>query len=467
MSMSNTILNLKKWSSPVEQPGRLEWASAAIVFVAAILLYSQGKDLLHIVYYSKMFINTLIHGQALDFYTLSETPSHTWATYSPFVYLIFGISYLPFQLIEAIFGITFSIPMQLLTGKVVIACWLGACTILLGRLIRLLGLGIQHTRWGVYLFLTSPIAVFCSVLFGQIDIISIAFTLAALVFFSRKQYWAFVAFMAPAICFKWFGLFLVIPLILLVEKRIGHAIGYIACSISGVLVTWLIYGHNQGYINSQAAAEGAYGFKARLFVGNFFGQMISLSMLCFILVCVACYIIRYDHSNLGIYLSTIPLIIYGSLLLFYYPHPQWFILLVPYLILMALQARSIRIPLLVDSLLSIGLLLFNDTNHPRDSDNYAINNGVISWLSGRRYEGPPLLNAFKHIWYDNPSAVSITILTAGLLVMIALAISALRHPSDSKRPDDRIEVERGLVYLRQSILVIVYMIPAIILFILR
>src|SRR5699024_8599457 len=136
-----------------------------------------------------------------------------------------------------------------------------------------------------------------------------------------------------AISLKLFALLIFIPLLLLKEKKIWKIILYGLGAISLLAFAKIIYHNAPMYMESMTTFEDNMFAKLSLsYIVSPFGN-ISIFVLLYALVCIWCYSKKILDKNLqNLYTLYIPLVIFGFFTVFCQIHPQWIILLVPYLI---------------------------------------------------------------------------------------------------------------------------------------
>ena len=448
-----------KWQN-TKAPCRWDWAVFAIVFLLSYLLFYHYYDLITITGWSVSFIDLLIRGQMLEFHDIVLN-----ANYHELIMFVYGLMLVPLRVIVWIFGVS-EIPFLtwVMYGKFIISLWIAVAAYLLYKLALEIGISKDNGKWVVFLFLTSPALLFGTVLFGQIDIFAIVFSLWSLMFFARKQYWKFTLIMIPAICFKVFPLFIFVPLILLVEKRLYKIVLHILCVLSGLFISPLLYGSSAGFRATQQFIAEEYGFIGRFYHNSFFGHDISVFIMCFIMVCFICYVVKFDDRKTGVYIAGIPTVVYGLFFLFYPTHPQWFAIITPYLALLVLLFKNKKPVILVDGLFLTGVIFHNVFYSPMHTDNYMVNHGILPAITGRTYMERTIHFHLNALYHDINKLV-MTLLITGLLILIALAGYKLLKKETQFPLEESFTLERGLIWLRPAILLICYMIPTLVLYI--
>ena len=367
-----------------EGPVRAEYL---IFFVGAIfcILAFAHPDIVETARHGYILIRSSFDGNFLGFfedvYDRVYGYSYTNAAhYNILLYLLYAVWELPLYLIEKIGGFAFTDLTLSLWCK-----WLGAgfyfgCGLMTRALARRLGCGEESCRWVLLLFWLNPVSFFTTVVMGQYDSICLFFLLWALVYYLDGKMVPFALVMGVGMVFKFFPVFLLLPLVLLAEKRILRVAGYLALSLWLYLPTSLLF----------LGRTGDAGFFNQLMIERLFTQVFpggisdaSLFLLSLALVCVAARLYQPADSDvrnrMAIYLG---LVVFGLLFLFVYWHPQWLILIVPFMILSGLQLRDKTLFALMEGIWCAGFFVLSMTLYSRQLEANLIDGGLIALISG-------------------------------------------------------------------------------------
>ena len=249
-----------------------------------------------------------------------------------------------------------------------------------------------------YLYAFSPLVLYVSIGFGQIDIIYVILMLLALPFYYKSQYRLFSLVMAFAAVMKLIPLLVFIPLILLVNKRVIDIITNTIICLSVKLGTMLIFERGIGYTSIMDYVDERYGFIDMLFVNNL-GTSISLFVMAYIAICVVCYLKDVDTSDkTGMLYNSMLVIfaVYSVLTAFVSVHQQWLIPLgLSFAFLVSFIGNDRRIIIIfsaVEMLLIIICTQFNDSI-------LMVGEGMLS-IEGYSYRGMrvyDILNNFTSV----------------------------------------------------------------------
>ncbi len=283
-----------------------------------------------------------------------------------------------------------------------------------------------------YLYAFSPLLLYTSIGFGQIDIIYVILMLWAFPFYYKSRYRMFSLVMAFAVVMKLIPLLVFIPLILLVNKRIIDIITNTLICLSVKIGTMLVFERGAGYAAIMDYTDERYGFIDMLFFTNL-GSSISLFVMAYIVICVVCYLKDVDTSDkTGMLYNSMMVIfaVYAVLTAFAYVHQQWliplvfsFAFLVPFI---GNDRRIIIIFGVVEMLLIIFCTQFNDSI-------LMVGEGMLS-IEGYSYRGMRVYDILNNF---TPFAIPfIKTAVATLLLSLTGVFFAKRRDSktDNIRP---------------------------------
>ena len=196
---------------------------------------------------------------------------------------------------------------------------------------------MKYLPWTGYGLWLCPIAFFTVLGMGQYDSLCLLFILGALYLYLQDKLLAFSLVMGMALVFKMFALFVFVPLLLLREKRLLRVVGYLVIGMWLYLPGTLLFAGRNGdasFFNSLIAQ--------RLFaqVLPFVAQpsilLVALAALWFI-----CWLWKPANQNSlhqkAIYVC---LVTFSLLFLLVQWHPQWLILLTPFVLLTNWQSNQ-------------------------------------------------------------------------------------------------------------------------------
>lgn len=366
------------------------------MILAAFYLYT---DMLHTSAGGYRLLNCIKDGHLSIFYYSTyagmrggEEQVVTGGAYDFLLYLVFMIYNLPLWIWEKLTGLSF---MQFIVTREYIKgiVWVFAAisAYLLYKLAMSCGLNKEEAKWGVILYLTSGIFFFTEVVIGGYDIISVTFTLLGIYCYLEKKDKGFVLAFAIAIAMKMFALWLFIPLVLLKEKRIWKIFVYglegISCIVipklyfiiashrylvnqaveqaqaAGQQVEQAVIEQTTGYASNELIASAENIINDALFPKDRFAEytFVSLNYLPLVFVgmfavWIFCFLYKKEMEKRNvIYLCAVVMSIF---VLTVKLHPQWAIIIVPYLILIIMfHSERMRDNFLLEGVFVIGYVL--------------------------------------------------------------------------------------------------------------
>ncbi len=452
----------EKWLN-LTKPLKIEWIILAIILIISFILFLH-PDILATSTHGRLLLEQTLEGKFFNFYDYTQGT----AVYLIFIYIIFAIWSIPVLIIYNIFNINFWEMFDYGTMNYYTSMWYKLLPvifailtgIILIKIVKEIGLSKSKQKWTLFLFLCSPILIFTQFIFGQYDSICMFFTMLSIYYYIKKDYYKFAGFMSLAIPLKLFPIFIFIPLILLVEKRIFHIIKYFAIGIVGYILCNVLFMGSPAFTEAKTFTSNMFD---RFFLAGIpsFSGIISLFILIFMGVCLYCYNKKIDVNNkyeCGSYTIYIGLIIYSSFFMFVLWHPQWVILLVPFLILSLMISENKKSSIILLSVLSAGYILVTLNNFPNNVDESLVNLGLLPQIFDHRIFGGELIKKLNEIEYLNLNVY--TTLFAGCLLLNLID----KYPSDKKISNNKkiinkdFELDRGYVWLYMFV-ILMYIVP--------
>ena len=325
--------------SKIGLPCKWDTVFVIICAVAAFFLWNH-PDISETAQHTKILLDDIFQGRFLSFYqdTMDAKAVLGYANaahYHIVFYLLCGIWNLPLYLLGLV------IPV----GEFVFLLWTKAlgtvawvlCGFLLKKIAENQGTQNPYLGWTPYFLWMCPIAFLTVLGMGQYDSLCLLFLLTGIWMYQQKKILPFVLVMGAAMVFKMFAVFVLIPLLLLREKRILHLLGYGAMSLWLYLPGALLFaGRNgdAGFFNSLIAE--------RLFVQQL--PFVAAPSVFFVLLAIIyflCWIWQPANEQSlqqkAIYLC---FMVFALLFLCVQWHPQWLILLTPFMLLTTWQSRQ-------------------------------------------------------------------------------------------------------------------------------
>lgn len=308
-----------------------------IIYIGTILFlfftFQQGGDLKHTSISSYAYLN----GHVIDFYDYNKNIVK-FNDYLPLIYILFAIWNSPLK----IFGLIHEENYKNLQLTMIEQLWTKTFLVLsffvVGFILFKIGQIICKEKKDkceipIY-FLTSPIAIFAVFIFGQYDILHILLMLWALIYYYKNDLYRYSIIMSFAISIKLFPILVYFPLLILMEKRIGHILKHMIILFLGIFVQIAFYWNNKAFrYNIFNLGGDKLSQLKTISLSPFFD--IPLFVLLFLLVCVIAYIKKIQNSSeLYRWSISLSLLSYAIFFTSVVWHPQWWIMIVPFFALM-------------------------------------------------------------------------------------------------------------------------------------
>lgn len=344
-------------TAPNRRPNwRIALFAAAFLLLFYTLVYS---DILITVQHSLNLWDYLAEGRLSSFYAESygavETAGYStgdWVFYDFPLYVIFAVWNLPLWLLRRFWGVAvLQNPLCVMWAKTLLLVFTGFALWVLARVCLALGLAREDAAWANFLTLSSALFLSAVVLLGQYDVIAISLMLLGLEGYLRGDTRRFLLFFALSAPMKFFTLLAFVPLLLLREKRLGHILLQLACSVSLLAVFRLLF---RSEVRGDALFWFLFASEAPLSVGSVYLFVLGMAALVLICYCRA-WEDTPAQKRWAVYVC---LASYSVFFLSANSYPYWIVYLVPFISLVMVQNREIfRVNLLLDLVLSGGVLL--------------------------------------------------------------------------------------------------------------
>lgn len=442
------------------KPKLFEWIYFSFAFLISLLFLSQYGDMDITIKHSLDLISITKNGDFFNFYSIVLEKALTGgyygnplvffaANYNILIYFLLSLWLLPLKIIGFLFKFNFPNMFLIIYTKVLIGLFICASAYLLKKLLLLISkFNDNDNKWIVFIYISSPALLFGSAAFGQFDIFGVTFTLLALIFYFKNKLTYFSLIMSFAICFKVFAFFIFIPLILLAEKRILHIVKHMLYGFILLAFTRIIFFWDSGYAKTQKMLDDLYKFKGRLFEVQFPGIFTGFSVFVFlfIAICIFSYYIKFKDKEKSINYSLLIVIVsYTNFLLFVRWHPQWFIIITPFIALAMSRISDIKTFLLIDIGISGSYILTSCIFYIKNVDNYMINGGLIPAIFNKMYNGITIKDIIEK--FNVPISIPVSLFASLLIVF-----SILLYIELFKKNNTEVKIEKGLIWLRTSII---------------
>jgi hypothetical protein len=327
-----------------------------VFFVMAVfcsLCFQQG-DLLHTGGSSITYLN----GHILDFYEANALPMEV-NNYLPSTYILFALWNIPLKLFGIVTEPTVAVGMvPILWYKLLTSLFYMATAGIMYRIGMTIGFGAKKSKLCAYVFLTSPLAFYSQFIFGQNDIFTVFFMLLGLYYYFEDKIPMFVFYFSIALTFKYFPIFIFMPLLLLKEKDIWRIIK--KC----FLVMIPLGAEVALYFSSPAFKTGVLGFHATGYIFNpsieIGGVAIRIIVVAWLSICGWAYFkdarTGVETTKWGLYFSNLVLFLLFGVSIW---HPQWLLFAVPFWVLTTFMNRKFEIFIFLDILMMFFFVVFS------------------------------------------------------------------------------------------------------------
>ena len=437
-----TMQNDPKTSALIE---RLLFAMGVIF---SLIFVNQLYDLFMTAKCGLNLIDSIKQGRLLDYYDIAYTKELDSGNssmffgynYNIFIALPAAVLMLPFSffvddIYYNVFGEFVTLYMKAAVALMVV--WSIKLTQKVGESCEM---PAEYNRSVKIVYAFSPLMLYISILFGQIDIMYVILMLIALPFYYKGRYRMFSLIMAFSVVMKLIPFMAFIPLILLVNKKIRDiALNTLIC-ISVKLGTLLLFEKGIGYSAIMNLMSDWHGFINKLIADKVGGH--SLFIIAFAAICIYCYmkdIDSGDKKNLLYHSMLVIFAVYASFAAFVDWHPQWLIpLVLSFSFLIPMCSRKFE-GMLLFSLLEVLMILGGEG---KLNTIYMIQNGLLA--SGYYYDGISISGVLTNISAVIPALIdSLIVVAAGAVICIFVKHS--NNGSGEYMVDRRLPVGRILV----------------------
>lgn len=453
---------MKSWYDGTKGPKKYEFILAALLLFVSAYFFCFYHDFYLTLNQSLTFDACLLNGKIIKFYSvinhqaLNGVYSPEWpntllasANYTIINYATFGIVCLPFYIIGKLAHV--AIPFVLY--EAVIKTMYVAIDIYMAKVVKdiceLLGFDEVKTKWTVLLFISSPILLFSSTMITHLDIFCVVFFLMGIRSMLKGNKRNELIFFMVAAAYKPFIILSIIPIILLKEKRILFLLRDLLVMVLGILVQSGVYRFDPGYAKSQKFMSKTYDFMGRFFATgieferNLYRDMASWFVISFCVICLLAYFVKNVKNY---HLFAFPLMGWCVFVLFVQWHPNWLLLMVPFLVFAVAFTNHKKLMLLLQTALSTLVILVSALGWQGNYDNNIVNGGVVSklmnWSAAPKYE---IANILQGKLGSIPVALYGSALCAVVVCIVLVMVVDLWKPN--VKSSDSLEWERGVIWL--------------------
>lgn len=263
--------------------------------------------------------------------------SGNYATYDYPMYLVLGIWGIPLWIFLGSKGIDVTVNFfSRIYGKSILLVALVISAWLVYLICREIGINAKNSKWGAFLFCSSILTFTAIGINGQTDILGIVFILLGLRAYIKKKRLSFILLFMVAFTFKQYALFIFLPLLLLIEKKVWKiGISTTAVLLLHVVSDWIFAPSSPAMIQKKNFELDIFN---RLMTNRF--PLVNASVpvvgVLLLAVCIYCYLHREikddeEYYRLSIF---IPLLSMSALFISFESSSYWYLHLAPYLAIM-------------------------------------------------------------------------------------------------------------------------------------
>lgn len=439
---------------------RLSYLDWIIYFALAIVCFfsMQQGDILH----TGGSSFSLLSGHILDFY---EYNAHYLggSAYMLTSYILFAIWNIPIYLLGIVRVPTQKVPKGVLMWyKALPTLCFFLSAYLIFRICRdRFGSNKQDAELVSFSFLAMPIAFFSQFCFGQYDSFTVLFMLLGLWFYygnTSRDRVLFALFFGIAITFKYHAFLFLVPLLLLKEKRLWSLIKLlITAAIPAVII-------NIPYIHSASFHSGVGDFNALDYVFSaslewLFGEIYLVPVM-WVGVCVYAYMTCIEENTgeknrellkWSMFICSVVSVIAFGIMMW---HPQWLMIMTPFMALALFASNRKDIVCFVDIALAVVYFDFVVSTWPDYLDQTLFALGVF----GDQLDFTRSLEVRQLYIFNN-----INVLFTGFCCLL-LASAWLKYPKAKPKSDLTDKAEVNWIRSRFYIPMAVFLVPMFICF---
>lgn len=284
--------------------------------ISCTFFFSHFNDMKVITELSYQLLKAIQEGKFFQFYeyALKNSDYSGNANYNILLYMITAVIDLP-VLIGNKLGFGISKILENIYINAVLCVIFYFTGKLLKKILILWKLDAVDVEIAETFYYLNSILLFASVGYGQLDIVCAAVLLWALYFYSKDKMDWFAIILSVSIAMKSFPLLILLPLVLLREKRILYIIRYFIEGMFAPILFYLLYGRTEAWKEIQSQ----YDFVKSLFRHTLTSR-ISLFCMLYILICIVCYFHASMENYKNILLSGIAVYAVFAVFAEWFPH---------------------------------------------------------------------------------------------------------------------------------------------------
>lgn len=352
--------------SQIRFSGRSIFQIFYFVLMISLFFIFQQVDLYHTVISSYAYLE----GHSIDFYEFNKERLGG-NDYLPLIYVIFAIWNLPldfmglapnFEMQLPAWWVSLPLPV-LFWNKFLLCIFFVATTSIVYRIANLIQ-DPESAHRVSWIFLTMPFSIFAVFIMGQYDIIGLFFTMFGFWFLVRRKPLLFAIMFSFAISFKYFAIIIFIPLLLLLEKRIVFIVLYFAVAMIVTVIQFAIYSGSEVFLSSAfKLAAGKVSVNSDLPI-----KLIVTGVMYCMVCCFSYFKKNVLEDDFCFYAVVTPIISYCLMFSYVVWHPQWLIIIAPFIALGFLYSKNSKFYQTFDLLVGLSFFVVFLTTWPTHVD---------------------------------------------------------------------------------------------------
>ena len=313
-----------------------EWMFAGGVLLAAFLIfyYTDFSDSLD---NGIMLFESVLDGQFREYYHYAAQNHASQTVYSAnyniFLYAVFALWNLPTAILHRMTGFDYMSSVKaLLWCKMMILMTVLGIAWIIGKIMRFYAKDEQVIRMMRLLFLLNACMLIPTMVAVQYDVLSVLAMLLGIYYYLKGKEKGFILWFMIAMPLKTFAVFIFFPLLLLREKRIPM----IFLKTAAVFLIQILCAapfYNDAWYELCMGSQNRDAINLLLGAGfGVAGFTLNLFMVSYVILLVACYMIRLNDGEVFIPLWC-AFFAMASIILFMDIRSYWVVMLVPFAVL--------------------------------------------------------------------------------------------------------------------------------------
>ncbi len=439
-------------------------------FVMAYFFMSH-PDLWETANHSYVFLESIASGNVFDFYSNCAAHNNTYyyinvANYNIMIYALFGLWELPVFLFNTIFGLPLNEVFIIYWAKAVPVAFFVGCGYMVKQIGLQLGFDDAKASMAAMFFLFNPVAFFSPMVMGQYDTLCLFFTLWALVYYLKGDMTKFSLVIGAGVVFKFFPLMILVPLVLIREKKILNIVKYGLMSLWLYIPTTLLYWGKTGN-----AAVFTQQMIDRMFVvrENMGMREMPVLILLYALVVFVSFVWAPKKAATQKYMAVyIPMVVFGLLFNYIYWHPQWLVLMIPFVVLTTFTLENKAPWFYLDIVMAAGFFFFALYNYSSQTGAVLFDGGLLKHVFGLQVISSPtwtplsdIMAKIPYIWITTPVLFTGSIF-ANIIFKFPLANGTLADKLSDSREYDKIPDKIFLYGIFTAGILVIWLVPSLI-----